>query len=79
MYERIGTIRLLVDGEHFIDPYRENLPAEYDIADLLAQVRYWRVSEAEREKMSLWRDRIYRSRAEFGLMVKPEKEIDWNS
>ncbi|KAE9365073.1 hypothetical protein N431DRAFT_430617 [Stipitochalara longipes BDJ] len=68
VYERIGTIKVLVDGEPFSE-----VRAEWDLAEDLAKMRYndrHRRNE-EREEFMRWKERAHDLRVEFGLPVKP--------
>jgi hypothetical protein len=78
LYERIGRIKVLVDGEPF-----EEWRSEWDITDLLAESRYrdWfgaLSSSYPQDKRKVaykeWLRKTYGSRVEFGLPVKPNVE-----
>lgn len=80
IYERIGSIKVLVDGEPFDD---DDCPFEWDIADCLAKMKYsrswgnFRSSDPQDERKKAykkWLEQVYKSRVELGLPVKPNEE-----
>jgi hypothetical protein len=83
MFERIGTVKVLVDGEPFTDSaWVPEVVSEWDLADILAKMKYrgfywgdWTTSrwsdDRKREAYNQWIKKAYESRVELGLPVKP--------
>ncbi|KAE9377715.1 hypothetical protein N431DRAFT_434861 [Stipitochalara longipes BDJ] len=82
IYERIGSIKLLVDGEPFTDSaWEPEVKSEWDLADCLANMKYgayWgnfrrsHPQDERRRAYNLWVEKAYKSRVELGLPVKPK-------
>jgi hypothetical protein len=70
LYERIGSIKVLMDGE---------LHEEWDLAKCLADVKFndsfgHRPRETRREVFSRWKLQAHQTRIELGLPVTPLKD-----
>jgi hypothetical protein len=83
MFERVGSVKVLVDGEPFTDSaWEEVVVSEWDVADVLAKMEYrgywgdWKTSrwsdDQKREAYNQWIEGVYKSRVELGLPVKPK-------
>jgi len=82
IFERVGSIKVLVDGEPFTDSaWDHDVVSEWDVADILAKIQYrghwgdwtkrrWS-DDQRREACNNWIKKAYESRVELGLAVKP--------